>query len=155
MREPIYWALRSSTIQARSSGAESGKSITRILAAPPGGSCSGPIVSVGVTSTTTRTSPDGTRTGGPPATPVPSVRPGPGVYIEVVNGSGGDITVTVDSVKPSNYGTDVNIAEVVTAGERRKIAVNDIARFAGADGLAAITYSGVTSLTVGAFRGPS
>lgn len=64
------------------------------------------------------------------------------------NGSGADITVTV--VVPGNdkYGSarpDRDV--VVTAGESRLIGPFP-ADLAGTDGLVAITYSGVTSLTV-------
>ena len=50
-------------------------------------------------------------------------------YIEAINGSGGAITVTVDSKVPSNYGTDVNAAVVVTAGESRMIGPLPAQRF--------------------------
>ncbi len=77
--------------------------------------------------------------------------PGDNTYLEVINGSGGAITVTVDSKVASNYGTDVNDAVVVGAGARAKIGPFPAQRFQGSDGLADITYSGVTSLTVGVF----
>lgn len=78
--------------------------------------------------------------------------PGDNTYIEVVNGSGGSITVTIDSKVNSNYGTDVNEVLVVPAGERRKSMFLPAQRFAASDGLGDITYSGVTSLTIGVFR---
>lgn len=77
--------------------------------------------------------------------------PGDTTHLEVINGSGGDITVTIDSKVASNYGTDVNLAVVVAAGTRAKIGPLPAQRFAGTDGLGDITYSGVTSLTVGVF----
>lgn len=77
--------------------------------------------------------------------------PGDNVYIEVVNGSGGSITVTIDSKVPSNWGTDVNVAVAVAAGARAKIGPLPAQRFAASDGLGDITYSGVTSLTIGVF----
>jgi hypothetical protein len=77
--------------------------------------------------------------------------PGDNVYVEAVNGSGGAITVTIDSKVASNYGTDVNLAVSVPAGERRRIGPLPAQRFAASDGLGDITYSGVTSLTVGVF----
>ena len=77
--------------------------------------------------------------------------PGDTTFIEAVNGSGGAITVTVDSKVPSNYLTDVNLVVAIPAGERRRIGPLPAQRFAAADGLGDITYSGVTSLTVGVF----
>lgn len=84
------------------------------------------------------------------------VQPGPGVYIEIINGGGAPITVTVDCKTPSNYGTDADLGPIsVPATARRKIPVNDARRFGSpTDGLADIAYSGVTSVTVGAFRAP-
>lgn len=78
--------------------------------------------------------------------------PGDTTYIEVINGAGADMTVTIDSKVPSNYGTDVNPAVVVTAGERRKIGPLPAQRFAGSTGVGNITYSSATSVTVGVFR---
>lgn len=77
--------------------------------------------------------------------------PGDTTCIEVVNGSGGAITVTVDSKVNSNFGTDVNVSVVVGAGARAKIGPFPAQRFAAPDGLGDISYSGVTSLTVGVF----
>lgn len=77
--------------------------------------------------------------------------PGDTTYLEVINGSGGSITVTIDSKVPSNYGTDVNLAVAVAAGARAKIGPLPAQRFAASDGLGDISYSGVTSLTVGVF----
>ncbi|HEX9991351.1 MAG TPA: hypothetical protein VGB14_00345 [Acidimicrobiales bacterium] len=81
-------------------------------------------------------------------------RPRPDTFLHVVNGSGGSITVTVDSKRPSDYGTDVNIAVAVPAGQERMIGPFDPGRFAGAGGLADVSYSGVTSLTVAVIRIP-
>lgn len=81
------------------------------------------------------------------------VQPGDNVWIRVDNGGGGSINVTVDSVVPSNYGTDVNLVVAVPAGESRLIGPLPAGRFQSpTDGLAAITYSGVTTVTVGAFK---
>lgn len=74
------------------------------------------------------------------------------VWIEVLNGSGGSINVTVDSVTLSNYGADADLVVAVAAGVRKKIGPLHAQRFAGTDGLVAITYSAVTTVTVGAFR---
>lgn len=71
------------------------------------------------------------------------------VFLHVKNASGGSLTVTIDSVAPSNYGVDNDLAVAAPAGQERFIGPLPPERFASAsDGLAAITYSGVTSLTV-------
>lgn len=66
----------------------------------------------------------------------------------IANGSGGSLTVTIDVPGNDKYGqARPNIAIAIPAGEARLIGPfpNDLA---GTDGLVAITYSGVTSLTV-------
>lgn len=75
--------------------------------------------------------------------------PGDRTFLWVLNGSGGSITVTVDSKVVSNYGTDVNLAVAVPAGASRMIGPLPAQRFAASDGLGDISYSGVTSLTIG------
>lgn len=85
-----------------------------------------------------------------------TVVPRPGLYLEVVNGGGASITVTIDdpnSVAPAGA-TQFNpdTTHTIAAGARRKIAMNDVARFTNpATGVASISYSGVASVTVGAF----
>ncbi len=70
-------------------------------------------------------------------------------FVTVANGSGGDITVTVVSVTTVIGLAVADSVTVVTAGESRDIGPFPHEHFAAAsDGLAAITYSGVTSLTV-------
>ena len=71
----------------------------------------------------------------------------------VVNGSGGDITVTFNdpnSTGPAGASAfNADVAVVVTAGERRMIGPFPHGRFRDpSDGLVHVTYSGVTSLTV-------
>lgn len=69
------------------------------------------------------------------------------------NGGASSITVTVNSVTPSNYGTDVDLVVSVPAGGERRIGPLSEQRFASpSDGLVAVTYSDVTSVTVGAFK---
>lgn len=80
------------------------------------------------------------------------VAPGDTTFLEVLNSSGSSITVTIDSVTPSNYGDDTNVVVTVAAGARKKIGPLRASRFAGAvDGLVSVTYSDVTTVTVGAF----
>lgn len=80
------------------------------------------------------------------------VLPGPTTFIHVKNASGGSITVTVDSVAPCSQGADHNLVVAIGAGTERMVGPLTADRYASAtDGLAAVTYSGVTSLTVAAF----
>lgn len=75
-------------------------------------------------------------------------------FLHVKNGSGGALTVTIATPRTDQVGNPVadNAISVPAAGERM-IGPFPAEHYADpADGLAAITYSGVTSLTVGAFR---
>lgn len=72
--------------------------------------------------------------------------------IVVKNGSGAPITVTFDSLTPSNYGTDVNPAAAIPAGATYFFGPLDPNRFNDANGRVGVSYSGVTSLTVDSFR---
>lgn len=77
--------------------------------------------------------------------------PGEGSYIHVKNGSGGSITVTL--VTPGTVAglAVADRAVAVGAGAEAKILIGDEYRNQST-GLASITYSGVTSLTIGSFR---
>lgn len=79
--------------------------------------------------------------------------PGDRTCLHVKNASGAPITVTVDSVRQSDYGQDSNVVVTVpaTTGDRM-VGPFPAQRFAGTDGKVAVTYSGVTSLTVAAVR---
>jgi hypothetical protein len=83
-----------------------------------------------------------------------SFTPGADTFLLVVNGSGGAITVTVAT--PREAFPDVAVADVavsVPAGTTRYIGPFPAEHFAQADdGLADITYSGATSVTVAAVR---
>lgn len=82
------------------------------------------------------------------------VTPGNDTFIHVKNASGSPITVTVDNVTPSNYGTDADLVVSVpaTTGDRM-IGPLPATRFASlTDGLVNVTYSGVTSLTIAAIK---
>lgn len=74
--------------------------------------------------------------------------PGATSILRVKNGSGGSINVTLDSVRPSDYGTDVDVVVAVAAGAEKDILLSPASRFAGPDGLVSIAYSGVTDVTV-------
>ncbi len=74
--------------------------------------------------------------------------PGTNNVLRVKNDGVGSITVTLDSVVPSNFGDDVNPAIAVGAGVEKAILLSPASRFAGPDGLVSISYSGVTSVTV-------
>lgn len=70
-------------------------------------------------------------------------------FLHVKNAGASAVTVTIDSKVLSNYGTDVDIAVSVPASSERMIGVFDIGRFSDLNtGLANITYSAVTSVTV-------
>ena len=73
----------------------------------------------------------------------------PNTWLEVKNGGAGAVTVTVDSVIPSNYGGDEDVVVSVPAGGERRIGPLAEGRFSG---VASVTYSGVDSVTVGAFK---
>jgi hypothetical protein len=76
-------------------------------------------------------------------------------WLDVNNGSGGSITVTVNSQVNCDQGADHDFTLAVPAGARRKIKLPAPAtRWVDGTGRAQITYSGVTSLTVGCFQWP-
>lgn len=83
-----------------------------------------------------------------------SFTPGDDVFLHVNNGGGGSITVTI--VGQGTILPNMNVPSVVvsvTNGQDRMIGPFPHTLFADpTDGLADITYSGVTSVTVGAFR---
>lgn len=70
----------------------------------------------------------------------------------VKNGGGSPITVTFDSLVPSNYGTDVNVVGTVAAGQTWFFGPFDPARFNDANGRVGVAYSAVTSVTVDVCR---
>lgn len=84
------------------------------------------------------------------------VRPGTRVFLHVKNDGGGSVTVTVDDVlsqEPSGAAAfDPNLEVVIEPAGERMIGPIVETRFRGSDGLAAITYSGVSSVTVAALR---
>jgi hypothetical protein len=84
------------------------------------------------------------------------VQPGDHTFIVVKNGGGSPITVTIDDpttqapAGAAAFNPDASIS--VGNGSEKWIGPLPASRFAGTDGLAAITYSGVTSVTVAAIR---
>jgi hypothetical protein len=76
-------------------------------------------------------------------------------FLNVKNGSGGDITVTVNSqvTNPCPGQAAADIAVVITAGEERIIGPFNQQAFNNANGQVELTYSGVTSLTVAVIKG--
>ena len=80
--------------------------------------------------------------------------PGDNVYLEVANAHATlPRTVTIDSVRLSDFGTDVNPEVVVAALTRVKIGPFPADRFrAAADGLVHVSYSDAAAdLTIGVF----
>jgi hypothetical protein len=75
---------------------------------------------------------------------------GPGRLLAIINGGGGSITATIGTPGTVS-GLDVeNPAVAVAAGDTALIPLSRL--FAGANGRASITYSGVTSVTVAALE---
>lgn len=81
------------------------------------------------------------------------VVPGAGSYVHVKNGSGASITVTLVTPGSVDGLAIADRAVAVGAGAEAKIAVPNLYKDP-TDGLAALTYSAVTSLTIGSFRAP-
>lgn len=83
-----------------------------------------------------------------------SFQSGGGEHVEVVNGGGGSINVTIAAQQAcntfgvSNAAHDIVVA--VGAGVRKKIKVPPYG-YVDANGRVQLTYSGVTSVTVGVF----
>lgn len=77
---------------------------------------------------------------------------GDDLFLHVRNASAAAITVTVDSVRPCSYGFDHDLAVTVPAGGDRMVGPLPAGRFAGDDGLVAVTYSAAASVTVAAVR---
>mgnify|MGYP001562877003 CR=1 FL=1 len=81
--------------------------------------------------------------------------PSANTYIELKNTSGGALTVTVAPAKVPIPDTTITFAAVsipATTGDKIIGPFPADVFAAAADGLAAVTYSGVTSLTIAAFE---
>lgn len=75
---------------------------------------------------------------------------GPGRFLYANNASAGSITVTLTTPGTVSGLAVADTAVAVGAGDHALIPLANV--FRGANGRAAITYSGVTSLTVAAFE---
>lgn len=73
-------------------------------------------------------------------------------FLKVINGAGAPINVTIDSVINCDQGEDHNVVVAVANGTTRYIGPFPPDRFNNASGAVSVTYSAVTSITVGAFR---
>lgn len=77
--------------------------------------------------------------------------PGDTTFIIVQNDNASPRTVTVNSVRPSDQGTDEDIVVAVASGDVVHIGPFPANRFAGtSDGLVSVTYSAVTDLDIAA-----
>ena len=81
-----------------------------------------------------------------------SFTPSSRTFLWLKNASGGDITVTVDTPGTVIGLAVANSVTTVQAGEDRLIGPFPYEHFAQTDGLADITYSGVTTLTVAVLK---
>lgn len=81
------------------------------------------------------------------------VCPKPGrTWVHAKNGSGGSITVTMTSQATARSGlVAASDAVVIGAGAEKLFLVDDVV-WVDANGSVQLTYSGVTSLTVGVFQ---
>jgi hypothetical protein len=80
--------------------------------------------------------------------------PGPNTYLRLVNGSGSSITATVvtQGTDPATGNAIADNPIVIAAGATREAGPWPYPAYAApADGLAVITYSDVTTLTVAAY----
>ncbi|MFI7125994.1 hypothetical protein ACIBQ1_09890 [Nonomuraea sp. NPDC050153] len=76
---------------------------------------------------------------------------GDGIFLEVLNSDASSKTVTLVTPGTTVEGLAISDRQVtIPAGERWKIPVGRV--YAGADGQCSITYSAVTSVTVGVFK---
>lgn len=69
--------------------------------------------------------------------------------VRVTNGGASPTVVTINSIRPCDQGFDHDITVNVPAGATRDIGPFDYGRFADSSGLVSITYSTITSVTVG------
>lgn len=72
--------------------------------------------------------------------------------LRVKNGGGSSITTTVKSYTLCDQGVEHDLSIAVAAGTEAVVGPLDQGRFNSTAGLASVTYSGVTSVTVAALR---
>jgi hypothetical protein len=73
-------------------------------------------------------------------------------FLRVKNADSGAHVVTINSIFNCNQGHDHNVAVSVPAAEERWIGPFSPQQFNDANDLVAVTYDGITAVTVGAFR---
>lgn len=74
------------------------------------------------------------------------------VFVEITNGGGSSITVTIPSYSSVRGQAVADRTVTIAATATKKIPIFADINTNPADGLAAITYSGVTTVTIGAYR---
>jgi hypothetical protein len=75
-------------------------------------------------------------------------------FIDVVNGSGGEITVTITAQQACSVGILHTLAIAIAAGIEKMIGPFNRQIYNDANGKVQLTYSGVTSLTVAVMSNP-
>ena len=73
-------------------------------------------------------------------------------FLEVINGGGGSINVTLVTTGTVDGEPIADRVVAVPNGERRRIGPFPTGTYNAADGNVDVSYSGVTSVTVGVFR---
>lgn len=69
--------------------------------------------------------------------------------LKVANATGSTVTVTIASQQACNQGSTHNVTASVASGQTKLIGPFDPSRFNDANGYCQVSYSGVTSITVG------
>lgn len=73
-------------------------------------------------------------------------------FLHVKNGGAGSINVTINSQKPCDQGFDHDLVVAVPNGGERVIGPFEPGRFNNSSSRVAVSYSGVTSVTVAALE---
>jgi len=73
-------------------------------------------------------------------------------WVEVTNGGGGSINVTVDQVNPDSQGRVLDPVIAVGAAVTKRFGPFEKTLFDDANGRVKLSYSGVSSVTVGVFK---
>ncbi|MGV8164646.1 MAG: hypothetical protein ACLKAK_07300 [Alkaliphilus sp.] len=73
------------------------------------------------------------------------------VFAHVKNGGTGAITVTINSIRPCNQGFDHDETVSVSAAGEKMVGPFELGRFNNPEQLTSLTYSGVTTVTIGVF----